>query len=98
MARKQKIVKLAEVLGKIKRSEMKDFKLSLKESIDAMLAEMDSPVGYAIVIWDDKGDMDSNYDVRRGIIGLSMVPTLVHDKLNRQIAQDNLVLSMEENV
>jgi hypothetical protein len=96
MARK-KIVQLKEVLGKIKRNELKDFKLSLKDSIDDILSAMESPVGYAIVIWSDKGELDSNYEVRGGAIGLGMVPTLVHDKLNRQITQDNLIDSVAES-
>lgn len=92
----KKIVKLREVLGKIKKDELKDFKLSLRETIDAMFAGMESPVGYAIVMWDGKGDMDSNYDVRSGVIGLGQVPTLVSDKLNRQITQDNIINNMAE--
>ena len=95
----KKVVRLTEVLAKIKRREMKDFKQSLKESTEDMLANMESPVGFAIVIWNSKGDMDSFYDVGEGVIGVGMVPTLVHDKLNRQVAQDNLVTNMlDENL
>jgi hypothetical protein len=42
--------------------------------------------GFAIVVWDKKGDLRSAYDATRGPIGPALVPTLVSDALNRHVA------------
>ncbi len=46
----------------------------------------DQIAGFAIVVWDERGDMRSAYDATRGPIGPALVPTLVSDALNRHVA------------
>ena len=46
----------------------------------------DEIAGFAIVVWDARGDMKSAYDAARGPIGPALVPTLVSDALNRHVA------------
>jgi hypothetical protein len=46
----------------------------------------DEIAGFAIVVWDSRGDMRTAYDAARGPIGPALVPTLVSDALNRHVA------------
>jgi len=42
--------------------------------------------GFAIVVWDQNGEMRTSYNTARGPIGPALVPTLVSDALNRHVA------------
>jgi hypothetical protein len=42
--------------------------------------------GFAIVVWDQNGEMRTSYNAARGPIGPALVPTLVSDALNRHVA------------
>jgi hypothetical protein len=46
----------------------------------------DEIAGFAIVVWDQNGDMRTSYNAARGPIGPALVPTLVSDALNRHVA------------
>jgi hypothetical protein len=46
----------------------------------------DDIAGFAIVVWDQNGDMRTSYNAARGPIGPALVPTLVSDALNRHVA------------
>lgn len=46
----------------------------------------DEIAGFAIVVWDQNGEMRTSYNTARGPIGPALVPTLVSDALNRHVA------------
>jgi hypothetical protein len=46
----------------------------------------DDIAGFAIVVWDQRGEMRTSYNTTRGPIGPALVPTLVSDALNRHVA------------
>jgi len=46
----------------------------------------DDIAGFAIVVWDQNGEMRTSYNTARGPIGPALVPTLVSDALNRHVA------------
>jgi hypothetical protein len=46
----------------------------------------DEIAGFAVVVWDQNGDMRTSYSAARGPIGPALVPTLVSDALNRHVA------------
>ena len=46
----------------------------------------DDIAGFAIVVWDQNGEMRTSYNTTRGPIGPALVPTLVSDALNRHVA------------
>jgi hypothetical protein len=46
----------------------------------------DDIAGFALVVWDSEGDLQSSYDTTRGPIRPPLVPTLASDALNRHVA------------
>jgi hypothetical protein len=50
------------------------------------VADLDRLAGYALVVWDGRGDMRTAYNASEGPIGPALVPTLVADALNRHVA------------
>jgi hypothetical protein len=46
----------------------------------------DDMAGFAVVVWDQSGEMRTAYNATRGPIGPALVPTLVSDALNRHVA------------
>jgi hypothetical protein len=58
----------------------------LIEKCRCSVAELDQIAGYAMVVWDARGDMRSAYNAAEGPIGPALVPTLVADALNRHVA------------
>lgn len=42
--------------------------------------------GFAVVVWDRKGDKRTAYNTTRGPIDPALVPSLVSDALNRHVA------------
>ena len=55
---------------------------------DIMERHGDGLVGFAIVSWDQTGAMHSVYLAESGPVTANLVPTLVHDALNRHVAVD----------
>jgi hypothetical protein len=46
----------------------------------------DDIAGFALVVWDQNGEIRTSYNTARGPIGPALVPTLVSDALNRHVA------------
>jgi hypothetical protein len=63
---------------------------NLGDGLAALLASHDQAgdeiAGFALVVWDNRGDMRTAYDAARGPIGPALVLTLVSDALNRHLA------------
>lgn len=58
----------------------------LVEKCGCALSDIEHIAGYALVVWDSRGDMRSAYNAAQGPIGPALVPTLVADALNRHVA------------
>ena len=70
-----------------RRAAGRDMRQSLFQRCRAAVDQLrDDISGFAIVVWDNKGDLRSAYDATRGPIGPALVPTLVSDALNRHVA------------
>ena len=93
---RKRVVKLTEVLAKRNKAEVRDMRAMIREYVDELCTDMDSIDGFAIVIWDRKGNPSSDYYVGGGAIGPSLMPAYVHDRLQRQLTQ-NLMTEEEEN-
>jgi hypothetical protein len=61
------------------------------------LSDLDSPVGYSLVVWSSRGEIVSDYDSQGGIIGIGMIPMLSHDVLSRHISQELALNNLEKN-
>ena len=82
-----KPVRLSEVRDEQKRTAGRDMRQSLFERCRAAADQLgDNISGFAVVVWDNQGDLRSAYDATRGPIGPALVPTLVSDALNRHVA------------
>jgi hypothetical protein len=46
----------------------------------------DDLAGFALVVWDKNGEMQTAYDASRGPVGPALLPTLASDALNRHVA------------
>ncbi|MBN9289656.1 MAG: hypothetical protein J0H36_00690 [Hyphomicrobium denitrificans] len=64
-------------------AELRDGRL---EKCCVSVADLDRLAGYALVVWDARGDMRTAYNAAEGPIGPALVPTLVADALNRHVA------------
>lgn len=83
----KKPVKLATVANDAKKREAKDVREMLFARCRAAIDQMgDDIAGFALVVWDQRGDMRTAYDAERGPISFALVPTLVSDALNRHVA------------
>jgi len=58
----------------------------LMEKCRCSIADLDHVAGYALVVWDQRGELRSVYNAAQGPIGPALVPTLVADALNRHVA------------
>lgn len=56
------------------------------EKCRCSVADLDRIAGYALVVWDPRGDMRSMYSAVEGPIGPALIPTLVADALNCHVA------------
>lgn len=63
-----------------------EVRADLLETCRCSAAELDQIAGYALVVWDTRGEMRSVYNAAQGPIGPALVPTLVADALNRHVA------------
>lgn len=80
-------VRLKEAIDDRKRADGRDMRQSLFERCRAAADQLgDNISGFALVVWDNQGDLRSAYDATRGPIGPALVPTLVSDALNRHVA------------
>jgi hypothetical protein len=83
----KKPVALEEVRNEQRRYAGKDMRKSLFERCRAAADQLGDEIsGFALVVWDNQGDLRSAYDATRGPIGPALVPTLVSDALNRHVA------------
>lgn len=82
-----KPVKLAAVINDTKKEEAKRLRENLflrcRQAIDQM---GDDIAGFALVVWDERGDLRTAYNAENGPISFALVPTLVSDALNRHVA------------
>lgn len=61
----------------------------LHQACRDVIAQRDTLAGFALIAWDRQGDLSSAVRCWDGSpIGPALVPTLVHDALNRHIAVD----------
>jgi stalled ribosome alternative rescue factor ArfA len=82
-------VVLKEVSEQVRRSKAKRLRSHLFEDCRMLVDELDGDVsGYALVAWTTEGELRSIYHTGRGLIRPAIIPALVHDALNRQVAQD----------
>jgi hypothetical protein len=80
-------VPLTDVRDDRKRQDARDMRQSLFQRCRAAADQLgDNISGFALVVWDNHGDLRSAYDAARGPIGPALVPTLVSDALNRHVA------------
>jgi hypothetical protein len=78
---------IVEVLNEHRASDAKNVRESLFQRCRAACDQVgDDIAGFALVVWDKRGDMRTAYDAERGPIGPALVPTLVSDALNRHVA------------
>jgi hypothetical protein len=83
----KKLVRLADVSDGAKKREAKEVRELLFARCRAAIDQMgDDIAGFALVVWDQRGDMRTAYDAERGPISFALVPTLVSDALNRHVA------------
>jgi Transposase zinc-ribbon domain len=54
----------------------------------------DEIAGFAIVVWDQNGEMRTSYNTARGPIGPALVPTLVSDALRDEEAAHTFIESI----
>jgi hypothetical protein len=84
-----KKVILREVAEQARRSGAKRLRSHLYEDCRALVDGLGGDVsGYAIVAWTSEGELRSVYHTGRGLIRPAIIPVLVHDALNRHVAQD----------
>jgi hypothetical protein len=80
-------IRFSAVVDNRKRADGREMRQSLFERCRAAADQLgDNIAGFALVVWDTKGDLRSAYDATRGPIGPALVPTLVSDALNRHVA------------
>lgn len=83
----QNTVVLKTIVNQQQRAAEREARRALfkrcREAIDQLDGEI---AGFAVVVWDKQGNLQSAYDAARGPIGPALVPTLVSDALNRHVA------------
>lgn len=76
---------LSEVVRMRDKSDTREVLRSLRASVRTALSD-GTTAGYALVMWAKDGALTSAVYVDKGVIARSLVPTLVHDALNRHVA------------
>jgi hypothetical protein len=66
--------------------DLAELREELIEKCSGAIAELENVAGFALVVWDSRGEMRSAYNAAQGPIGPALVPTLVADALNRHVA------------
>jgi hypothetical protein len=87
MLRRRRPAPIVEVINDRRVADAKSVRGSLFQRCRAACDQVgDEIAGFALVVWDSRGDMRTAYDAARGPIGPALVPTLVSDALNRHLA------------
>lgn len=80
-------VSLKAVVNQRQRTAEREVRRALFKRCREAIEQLDADIsGFAIVVWDTQGNLQSAYDAARGPIGPALVPTLVSDALNRHVA------------
>jgi hypothetical protein len=66
--------------------DLAELREELLEKCCSAITELGDVAGFALVVWDSRGEMKSAYNAAQGPIGPPLVPTLVADALNRHVA------------
>lgn len=83
----QSTIELKTVVNQRQRAAERELRRVFFKRCREALEQLNNDVsGFAIVIWDKKGNLHSAYDVEPGPVGLALMPTLVSDALNRHVA------------
>jgi hypothetical protein len=54
--------------------------------------------GFALVVWDMRGEVRTAYLTEYGLVGRSLMPTYVHDALQRHVTKDVIEECTSEQV
>lgn len=80
---------LKEVAGDKKHDEAREIREALFAQCRSILDQLGDDVsGFALVVWDRRGELRSSYDTGHGPLRPALVPTLASDALNRHVALD----------
>jgi hypothetical protein len=72
-----------------KHNEAREIREALFGQSRSILEQLGDDVsGFALVVWDRRGDLRSSYDTGHGPLRPALVPTLASDALNRHVALD----------
>lgn len=66
--------------------DLAELREELLEKCCCAITELGDVAGFALVVWDSRGEMKSAYNAAQGPIGPALVPTLAADALNRHVA------------
>ena len=87
MIKARAVPRLIELADARRSADAKEMRAALFGRCRAACEQVgDGFAGFALVVWDERGDMRTAYDATRGPIGPALVPTLVSDALNRHVA------------
>jgi hypothetical protein len=78
-----------EIAAEQRHSEAREVREALLDQCRSILEQLGDDVsGFALVVWDRRGDLRSSYDTGHGPLRPALVPTLASDALNRHVALD----------
>jgi len=78
-----------DVAADRKHEEAREIREALFGQCRSILEQLGDDVsGFALVVWDRRGDLRSSYDTGHGPLRPALVPTLAGDALNRHVALD----------
>lgn len=82
-----KVTSLKIVSDAQRKAHAQEIRAGLFQRCRAAIDQLgDDVAGFALVVWDNEGNMRSAYDASRGPIRATLVPTLAGDALNRHVA------------
>jgi hypothetical protein len=82
---------MSAVIGQIRRKRRCKAQAEFTDSFEALIQRFGSNLGgFAIVVWNRQGEPDSAYFTGRSQVAPDLIPTFVHDVLNRARAGDDL--------
>jgi hypothetical protein len=80
-------ISFKEVAAEKKHDEAREIREALFGQCRSILEQLGDDVsGFALVVWDRRGDLRSSYDTGHGPLRPALVPTLAGDALNRHVA------------
>lgn len=78
-----------DVASERKHDEAREVREALFGQCRSILEQLGDDVsGFALVVWDRRGELRSSYDTGHGPLRPALVPTLAGDALNRHVALD----------